>query len=238
MSIVNSGACNPTVLILVPRSALIFPTTKLTLFKNLFERILSNEFSFNSLFFNPTNLLLPFSLLNLATAKYFELSSWTGDKPCLLKCWPKALAPIWAKVLKPLLYKRVGPGTSSLITLNVLAANDNTPPTNPSPPDGYFLTSSFGLLNCNPIWRCINKGPFGLSLRNLLILSLSIIEALSAVVAPPLIKPSSTERANEDLLGIAVTIYGCPLLELPGRSSPYLIFFCVKLPVPPLLFPL
>ena len=107
-----------------------------------------------NLFFNPTNLLLGLStfwsllLLSLTTAKYFVVSFCTGVKPCLLKCFPKALTGTCANVLIPKLYILVGPK----LLLMVLARLD-TKPKIPVPLFiDIFLVSNCGLDNCKPIY--------------------------------------------------------------------------------------
>ena len=117
---------------------------------------------------------------------------------------PKAFTGICASVFLPSLYIRVGPGNN---WLKALKPTVNNPPNNPNPFRLIVLVSSFGLVNCNPIWRLINKGPLGLSLKNLLILNESSLDALLAKDHPPLINPSSDELVDS-LLGIGAVIYG------------------------------
>ena len=64
-------------------------------------------------------------------------------------------------------------------------------PVYPVGPVRSTLCSSSGLDNCKPICLAINRGPFGKSVKNLLIRRVSTTDAPIAPTIPPLIKPSS-----------------------------------------------
>ena len=89
---------------------------------------------------------------------------------------------------------RVGPTAFSILpatlATKLIALFKNPPPLVARSVFTCF-DSKRGLDNCKPICLIINNGPCGASVRNLVIRRVSVTEALSAPITPPLTNPSS-----------------------------------------------